>query len=74
MKIASDIHSSFKAKKFTVGQESMQKTLSIGIAKLPQDADSMWKVIKYADTALYSAKNTGRDKIVVFTADMFEGY
>lgn len=74
MKIASDIHTSFKAKKFTVGQESIQKTLSIGIAKLPQDADSMWKVIKYADTALYSAKNTGRDKIVEFTADMFEGY
>jgi diguanylate cyclase (GGDEF)-like protein len=74
MKIASDIHTNFKAKKFTVGQESIQKTLSIGIAKLPQDADSMWKVIKYADTALYSAKNTGRDKIVEFTADMFEGY
>lgn len=74
MNIASKIHTQFKTKKFPVGNETISKTLSIGIAKLPQDADSIWKVIKYADTALYSAKNTGRDKIVEFTADMFEGY
>lgn len=74
MKIASNIHQSFKAKKFTIGSETIEKTLSIGIAKLPSDADSIWKVIKYADTALYEAKNTGRDKIVEFTSDMFEEY
>ncbi len=73
-KIATKIHSSFKAKKFTIGSETLEKTLSIGIAKLPQDADSIWKVIKYADTALYEAKNTGRNKIVEFTHDMFEDY
>ncbi|MBE0499494.1 MAG: diguanylate cyclase [Campylobacterales bacterium] len=74
MNIASKIHTQFKAKKFPVGNETITKTLSIGIARLPQDADSIWKVIKYADTALYAAKNSGRDKIVEFTADMFEGY
>lgn len=74
MKIASTIHSTFSAKKFAAGNETIQKTLSIGIAKLPQDSDSIWKVIKYADTALYAAKNSGRDRIVEFTSDMFEGY
>lgn len=74
MKIASSIHQSFKDKKFTVGSETIEKTLSIGIAKLPDDSDSIWKVIKYADTALYEAKNTGRNKIVEFTSDMFEEY
>ena len=75
MNIASAIHTAFKEKKFTVGvNEVMQKTLSIGVARLPEDGDSIWKVIKYADTALYSAKNTGRNKVVKFTADMFEGY
>ena len=49
-------------------------TLSIGIARLPQDNDSIWKVIKYADMALYEAKSTGRDKIVEFSPEMFEGY
>jgi PleD family two-component response regulator len=46
--------------------------MSIGIARFPTDGDSIWKCIKYADTALYRAKNTGRNKIVEFTADMFE--
>ncbi len=74
MKISSNIHQSFKDKKFSIGSETIEKTLSIGIAKLPDDSDSIWKVIKYADTALYEAKNTGRDKIVEFTSEMFEEY
>jgi len=73
-KIASAIHTSFRSKKFTIGSETLEKTLSIGIARLPKDADSIWKVIKYADTALYEAKNTGRNKIVYFEASMFEEY
>lgn len=73
-KIASAIHTGFRSKKFIIGTESLEKTLSIGIARLPHDADSIWKVIKYADTALYEAKNTGRNKIVYFKSEMFEGY
>jgi len=73
-RIASDIHTRFAEKEFNIGSEKLKKTLSIGIAKLPEDSDSIWKVIKYADTALYEAKNTGRNKIVEFTADMFEDY
>jgi two-component system cell cycle response regulator len=72
--IAKAIHTKFRERKFTVGTETLEKTLSIGIAKLPQDGDTIWKVIKYADTALYEAKNTGRNKIVTFTTEMFEGY
>ncbi len=74
MRIASSIQEHFKDKKFTVGSETIAKTLSIGIAKLPDDSDSIWKVIKYADTALYKAKNTGRNKIVEFTSEMFDEY
>lgn len=74
LKIAKQIQDTFKGKKFTFGNETIEKTLSIGIAKLPDDNKSMWKVIKYADVALYEAKNTGRDKIVEFTSDMFEWY
>lgn len=73
-RIASKIQSAFREKNFYFGNETVTKTLSIGIARLPQDNDSIWKVIKYADMALYEAKNTGRDKIVEFTPEMFEGY
>jgi diguanylate cyclase (GGDEF)-like protein len=74
MKIASNILKAFKAKSFSFGSDSVTKSLSIGIARLPQDNDSIWKVIKYADIALYEAKNTGRDKIVEFTPEMCEAH
>ena len=71
--VAKKIHSAFGNIIFDVAPgETMQKTLSIGIAKYPTDGDTIWKCIKYADTALYSAKNTGRNKIVEFTSDMFD--
>lgn len=40
-------------------------TLSIGIAYFPKDAKTRMDLIDKADRALYSAKETGRDKIVV---------
>ena len=42
------------------------------MAKFPTDGDTIWKCIKYADTALYEAKNTGRNKIVTFKSEMFD--
>ena len=69
--VAQKIHSAFGNLVFDVGNgESMQKTLSIGIAKYPVDGDSIWKCIKFADTALYVAKTTGRNKIVEYKAEM----
>ncbi|MGE4397178.1 MAG: GGDEF domain-containing protein [Sulfurimonas sp.] len=74
MQVATKIHSAFGALSFDVGTaESLKKTLSIGIAKFPTDGDTIWKCIKYADTALYEAKNTGRNKIVEFKPEMFQG-
>ena len=73
LKVAQKIHSAFGSLIFDIDtKESIQKTISIGIAKFPQDGDTIWKCIKYADTALYNAKNTGRDKIVKFKKEMFE--
>ena len=73
MAVAKKIHSAFGALSFDVGNsEALKKTISIGIAKFPTDGDTIWKCIKYADTALYVAKDTGRNKIVEFKADMFK--
>ncbi|HUH41824.1 MAG TPA: GGDEF domain-containing protein [Sulfurimonas sp.] len=73
MQVSNKIHSEFAALSFDVGtSEPLKKTLSIGIAKFPTDGDTIWKCIKYADTALYEAKNTGRNKIVEFEKAMFK--
>jgi diguanylate cyclase (GGDEF)-like protein len=72
LKVANKVYSEFSKTVFEVGEgKTMQKTLSIGIAKFPKDGDNIWKCIKYADTALYEAKNTGRNKVVEFKPEMF---
>jgi len=45
-------------------------TASIGIAVYPDDATDPETLIKYADTAMYQAKEAGRDTFRFFTAQM----
>ena len=49
----------------------LQKTISIGIADFPGDSDTFWQAIKFADVALYQAKEQGRNRVVRFTPDMW---
>lgn len=48
------------------------KTLSIGTSIFPKDTETIWKAIKYADIALYKAKNSGRNRVVPFTQELLE--
>jgi diguanylate cyclase (GGDEF)-like protein len=50
---------------------TINKTISIGVAEFPDDAGAMYKAIKFADVALYEAKNTGRNKVVRFEPEMW---
>ncbi len=70
--VADKIHANFNDKRFKVGSDIIRKTLSIGMAHFPLQGESVWKVIKYADIALYEAKNSGRNKVVAFTPEMFD--
>jgi len=73
LKVAKKIHTAFGDLVFDVGSgETIQKTISIGMAFFPKDGDTIWKCIKYADTALYVAKTTGRNKVVIYTKEMSE--
>jgi diguanylate cyclase (GGDEF)-like protein len=67
LKVATKIKEKFAKIEFqTEKQGNFHKTLSIGIATFPKDSNDVWKCIKLADSALYSAKTTGRDKVVIY--------
>lgn len=51
---------------------TIHKTLSIGLAHYPTDSPTFWQTVKYADVALYKAKETGRNKVIAFTSDMWQ--
>jgi len=69
--IAENIRISFSKKKIKAGAAgTFSKTISIGGAMFPDDSDSFWKVIKYADIAMYHAKNNGRNQTKIIDEEM----
>jgi len=69
LEVAQKIRTEFAKQKIkTASGLTFSKTISIGVALLPDDAPNFWKVIKLADVALYDAKNTGRDRVEMFDA------
>lgn len=73
MGIAEKIRVAVEAMKVQIAGGTLQKTISIGIADFPGDSDTFWQTVKYADVALYKAKEQGRNRVVRFNSDMWEG-
>jgi diguanylate cyclase (GGDEF)-like protein/PAS domain S-box-containing protein len=55
---------------FIVGGQALRVTGSIGLSICPRDADDVESLIKYADTALYLAKEQGRNTFRFFSPDL----
>jgi diguanylate cyclase (GGDEF)-like protein len=55
---------------FELQGHELSVTASIGITAHPDDATDPETLIKYADTAMYQAKQSGRDTFRFFTAQM----
>ncbi|QQR88678.1 MAG: diguanylate cyclase [Myxococcales bacterium] len=49
---------------------SLQQTISVGVAIYPMHGHSIDKLISHADQALYIAKETGRDRVVVYDSEL----
>jgi two-component system cell cycle response regulator len=73
MEVAEKIRTSIEEAKIKAFDGSIKKTISLGISEFPTDTDSFWQAIKYADVTLYKAKDTGRNKSLRFTEDMWVG-
>ncbi len=71
-RIAEKIRAKVEETKVSLPGTVVQKTISIGVSEFPSDADTFWQVVKYADVALYEAKNTGRNRVVRFLPAMWK--
>ncbi len=60
------IKDDFENTTFNLNGDNLHKTLSTGIACYRGDGSSPWQIIKFADIAMYEAKNSGRNRIVLY--------
>jgi len=62
------------SKPFRVNGHELFITASIGISLFPADGDDVETLLKSADSAMYRAKELGRNQAQLFTASMNEKY
>jgi diguanylate cyclase (GGDEF)-like protein/PAS domain S-box-containing protein len=55
---------------FQIHDERIYLSVSIGISIYPDNASASSDLLKYADQAMFSAKNTGRNNVNFFTTSM----
>ncbi|MBF0427501.1 MAG: diguanylate cyclase [Magnetococcales bacterium] len=71
-RMAEKLRVAVEALKIPVSSGIMRKTISIGVAGFPSDGEDIWQTIKCADLALYSAKHSGRNRVVTYTPELKE--
>lgn len=69
--VAEKIRASVEEMKVSIAGTVLQKTISIGISDYPRDSDTFWQAVKFADVALYRAKETGRNRVIRFDTSMW---
>ncbi len=72
MEVAEELRFAVEEQVFRAENISLQKTISIGDSLYPDDTDAFWKCVKFADIALYHAKDTGRNKAIRFEPEMWQ--
>jgi diguanylate cyclase (GGDEF)-like protein/PAS domain S-box-containing protein len=69
LQIAQRLRASLRAP-YLVDKLELNVSCSIGIAMFPEDAADMDELMRHADTAMYQAKASGRDKVYFFTQEL----
>ncbi|KIM00176.1 Pole remodelling regulatory diguanylate cyclase [Paramagnetospirillum magnetotacticum MS-1] len=70
--VAEKIRAMVEALTVQAGTVTIRKTISIGLSDFPTDSDTFWQAVKFADVALYQAKENGRNRVVRFNESMWE--
>jgi diguanylate cyclase (GGDEF)-like protein len=68
---AEKVRAAVQARKIALPGGTLQKTISIGVADFPGDSSDFWETVKFADAALYTAKERGRNCVVRFTPELW---
>jgi len=69
--VAEKIREKIEESKVKIAGGFIQKTISIGVSEFPTDTQNFWEAIKFADVALYKAKERGRNRVLKFALDMW---
>ncbi|MFC1626091.1 diguanylate cyclase [Pseudomonadota bacterium] len=72
LEVAERVRTEMESHAFSTTSGPLKKTISVGASLYPQDSDSFWECVKFADVALYQAKETGRNKSLRYTKDMWK--
>ena len=70
--VAERIRNNIQALKVKTSAGIIQKTISVGYSEFPKDTQNFWEAVKYADIALYKAKESGRNRSVRFIKEMWD--
>lgn len=68
--VAERIRTQLEAHRFKTSDGPMTKTMSLGVSMFPSDDEEFWECVKFADVALYQAKDTGRNKVIRYEDGM----
>ena len=63
--VAERLRKAVEAKKFDIGDKKINVTISLGVAEYKEK-----DFIENADKALYKAKESGRNKVIVYESNM----
>jgi len=69
-KFAERLREKVEAEVFQINDKKLKSTISLGISTYPQQGESTEDLINFADKALYEAKNSGRNKSIVYSASL----
>jgi len=72
MKVAEKIREQVQNAQFRLSECVIHKTISLGVTEFSSETEGFWHCIKFADVALYKAKELGRNKSVKFSREMWK--
>lgn len=72
IKVANDVLNIFRSP-FILNDKEVYITASIGITIYPGDGDDATSILKNADTAMYKAKEAGKNKYEFYDQQMYDG-